>query len=158
VDDEVFQAALERMHRDEDRSDRGYQPLCDPPLINLAWLADDAYEDEAMELEDVYAEAWDRVRRDPGWSAWVQWYDRHLPLLTGRNMANIEDRAELRFRRVRDGQFMYVPIDMLRAANDVSEVMQQLVAAFFERRAAALGLAPAPRRPLGRSFHAPGAC
>jgi len=147
VDDEVVQAALDRLRREEERMERAYTPLFDPPAINLAFVADYEHEDEAMDMGDAWAEAWDRVRQDPEWSAWVRWYDESLQLMYGRNIAYFEDREQLSFRRVRDGQSMYVPMAMLRAAEDAPALMSQLVAAFFERRADALGLRRAPSRP-----------
>jgi hypothetical protein len=127
----------------------GYQPRHDGPAISPIWWMgprDDA-PNEAFELDDEMAKAWDLLCDNPAFRVWV---DENETALSGGDMGNflsVRDGGSETLRFLRTGDLeMTVPIDTLRDSRDVILEFQRIIVAILGRRANREG-APLPPIP-----------
>ena len=125
----------------------GYQPRHEGLAISAIWWMDprDDAPNEAFELDDEMAKAWDLLCDNPTFRAW---FEENQTALSGgdtNNFLTVRDGGSETLRFGRTGNLeMKVPIETLRASQDLVLEFQRILLAILGRRAERIGAPPPP--------------
>ena len=125
----------------------GYQPRHDGPAISPIWWMDprDDAPNEAYELDDEMARAWDLLCDNPAFRAWFEENEAALSGGDTGNFLTVRDGGSETLRFSRTGNLtMTVPVETLRASQNVVLELQRVIIAILGRRADREGAPPPP--------------
>ena len=128
----------------------GYQPRHDGPAISHIWWMDprDDAPNEAFELDDEMAKAWDLLCDNPAFRVWFEENEAALSGGETGNFLTVRDGGSETLRFLATGDLeMTVPIETLRASQNVVLEFQRIIIALLGRRADRKGAPPPPPIP-----------